>query len=31
MRPGVYVFNDLDQALIGSCAPAISRFPCWPR
>ncbi len=21
MRPGVYVFNDLDQALIGSCAP----------
>lgn len=21
MRPGVYVFNDLDQALIGSCGP----------
>lgn len=21
MRPGVYVFNDLDQALIGSCKP----------
>lgn len=21
MRPGVYVFNDLDQALIGSCSP----------
>jgi D-serine deaminase-like pyridoxal phosphate-dependent protein len=21
MRPGVYVFNDLDQALIGSCTP----------
>jgi len=21
MRPGVYVFNDLDQALIGSCQP----------
>lgn len=22
MRPGVYVFNDLDQEFIGSCAPA---------
>jgi len=31
MRPGVYVFNDLDQEFIGSCAPAeANRNPVLP-